>query len=98
MAWLSWDKVCIPKEEGGLGFRDFKTFNLALLAKQGWKLQTTSSLVYKVLKAKHFPNSDFLGVELGSRPSYAWRSILAAQNIVRKGCKWQVGYGASIDI
>ena len=79
MAWLSWDKVCTPREEGGLGFRDFKTFNLALLAKQGWKLQTnTSSLVYKVLKAKYFPDSDFLGVELGSRPSYAWRSILAA--------------------
>ena len=57
-----------------------------------------SSLVYRVLKARYFPNSDFLGAKLGSRPSYAWRSILAAQNIVRKWCKWQVGNGASIDI
>ena len=34
MAWLSWDKVCTPKEMGGLGFRNLKSFNLALLAKR----------------------------------------------------------------
>ena len=33
MTWLSWDEICRPKEEGGLGFRDLKAFNLALLAK-----------------------------------------------------------------
>ena len=52
MAWLSWDKVCTLKEEGGLGFRDLKAFILAFLAIQGWRFQTnTSSLVYRVLKA-----------------------------------------------
>ena len=52
IGWLSWDKICVPKKEGGLGFRNLKAFNLALLAKQGWRLQTnTQSLVYWVLKA-----------------------------------------------
>ena len=83
MTWLSWDKVCTPKEEGGLGFHNLKAFNFALLVKQGWRFQAnTSSLVYRVLKARYFLDSDFLVSELGSRPSYAWRSILAAQNIV----------------
>ena len=52
MAWLCWDKMCLLKDEGELGFRDLKEFNLALLAKQGWRLQTnTTSLAHKVFKA-----------------------------------------------
>ena len=35
MAWLSWDKMCLPKEESGLGFHNLKAFNHALSAKQG---------------------------------------------------------------
>lgn len=97
MAWLSWEKMCLPKEKGGLGFGDLKAFNIALLAKPGWRLQTNSnSLVHRVLKTRYFPQTDFLHAELGSQPSYAWRSILSAQTVVRTGYHWQVGDGESI--
>lgn len=79
MAWLSWENMCSSKENGGLGFCDLKAFNLALLTKQGWHLQNNhGSLVHRVFQAHYFPCTVFLHAELGSKPSYAWRSIIAA--------------------
>jgi len=35
ISWVKWENVCKPREEGGLGIKDIKKFNNALLAK--WK-------------------------------------------------------------
>ena len=77
--WMSWDKLCMPKVDGGMGFKQLKLFNLALLANHGWRLQMgQNSLVYHVFKAKYFPNCDFVEASLGANPSYVWRSLMAA--------------------
>ena len=99
MAWISWEKLCTPKVEGGMGFRDFKAFNLALLAKQGWKiLKNQNSLVHRVYKAKYFAKDSFLHAQLGRRPSFAWRSIMATKEVIVKGSRWNIGNGQRVNI
>lgn len=50
------------------------------------------------MKAKDFPKGDFSSAKLGANPSYMWRSILASQDIVRKGCRRKIGDGKRKDI
>ena len=38
IAWVKWRMVCLPKDKGGLGIKDIKTFNTALLAKWRWEM------------------------------------------------------------
>jgi hypothetical protein len=74
--WLAWDKLACSKEEGGLGFRDFQSFNMVMVAKQAWHLlNEPATLVARVYKARYFPTSSLLESNLGNNPSFAWRSI-----------------------
>ena len=98
MAWVSWEKLCTPKVEGGMGFRDLKAFNLALLAKQGWRiLKNPNSLVHRVYKVNYFAKDSFFQAQLGRRPSYAWRSIMAAKEVIVKGYWWNIGNGQRVN-
>nr|XP_023882199.1 uncharacterized protein LOC111994541 [Quercus suber] len=97
--WKSWDVLTKPKKEGGMGFRDLRNFNLAMLAKQGWRLmQDEDSLVYGCFKAKYFPRGCFLEASDVPNSSFVWKSLLAAQPLLKKGSCWRVGNGNSIRI
>jgi hypothetical protein len=59
--WRKWIDLTLPKSHGGIGFRDVKNFNMAMLGKQGWRLMTKpDSLCARVLKGKYFPQGEFM--------------------------------------
>jgi hypothetical protein len=92
--WKAKDDLFKPKFSGGLGFRDMHLFNIAMLAKQGWRLHVNpNSLLSSCLKAKYYPNHDILQAQAGYRPSFTWRSIHHAIKFLKKGSCWKSGNG-----
>ncbi|XP_058750092.1 uncharacterized protein LOC131623084 [Vicia villosa] len=52
--WVSWKKVCLSFEKGGLGIKNILDFNLALLNKWRWRiLQGNDNLWFDLLRARY---------------------------------------------
>ncbi|XP_057426498.1 uncharacterized protein LOC130719921 [Lotus japonicus] len=97
--WRSWEKLTLSKEEGGMGFRDFRFQNLAILAKQAWRVLTNPEALWvRVLKSIYFPSSNFLHAKLGCNPSWMWRSLLEGRDFITRFSRWAVGGGHSIKV
>ncbi|XP_031111814.1 uncharacterized protein LOC116015781 [Ipomoea triloba] len=94
--WMAWDRLCIPKKFGSLGFKDLCAFNLAMLWKQGWRFLTKpQSLASRIYKARYFLNSSFIDATLGNRPSFCWRSIMASHTLIYSGVRCRIDNGTS---
>ncbi|GAU30401.1 hypothetical protein TSUD_364470 [Trifolium subterraneum] len=97
--WLARERLACPKAHGGLGFRNFEAFNKAMVAKQVWNIvQNPNSLVAKLIKARYFPRSSLFEAPLGYNPSFAWRSMWQARQILSLGCRWRIGSGVNIRV
>ena len=95
--WISWEKMCEAKRDGGLGFRDPEAFNQAMLAKAAWRLlQVPSSLCARVLKARYYPDGSILNATCPTGGSYTFRSILHGRDLLADGLIWRIGDGARI--
>lgn len=59
--WFSWEKLSKSKMIGGLGVKSLNSFNVSMLAKQGWRLiNNCNPMVTAIMKAKYYPKTDFL--------------------------------------
>lgn len=97
--WIAWEQLILPKSMGGLGFRDMRLFNQALLARQAWRLiQFPDSLCARLLKAKYFPNSELIDVVFLGDSSVTWKSLEYGLQLLKKGLIWRIGDGTKVRI
>jgi hypothetical protein len=95
--WIAWDKLLRSKDQGGLGFKDLRLFNQALLARQAWRLiQFPDSLCAQLLKAKYYPNGNLIDTVFTGNASSTWLAIEHGLQLLKKGVLWRVGNGTKI--
>jgi hypothetical protein len=97
--WLNWERLTYPKFLGGMGFKDMRNFNLAMLGKQGWRLMVRpDSLCARVLKGRYFHDSEFLTSTRKRHASQTWRAILAGREVLSSGLIKRIGNGSKTNI
>ncbi|XP_056688698.1 uncharacterized protein [Spinacia oleracea] len=99
MSRLSWDKITRPINEGGLGIRRFKEWNLAFMAKLGWAVLTNPDKLWvKVLKEKYLKHANLFNCVPNNNQSPLWRDILKGRSILEKGIIIGIGNGDSTSL
>ncbi|XP_026416898.1 uncharacterized protein LOC113312355 [Papaver somniferum] len=91
---LGWGILCAPKAEGGLGFRKDELNNLAMLARNAWRiLENPNCMLATVLKDKYFPRTDFLNVKCTDKCSWTLKCLHVIKELIKPSISWIVGDG-----
>ena len=63
--WKTQANLYLPKMMGGIGFKKFREFNMAMVVKQGWRfINHLKTLVFKVFRASYFSDGNFQKLQL----------------------------------
>jgi hypothetical protein len=94
----SWSSLCLPKDQGGLGFKLMKDVDLSLISKLGWKLLTNHDSIWVPL----FTNKYIKYANLFSCPlspgSWIWHGIKSTIPLLTRGTCFVPHYNSSLPI
>ncbi|KAM6568616.1 hypothetical protein CsatB_016601 [Cannabis sativa] len=77
----SWDKVCLPKSFGGLGFKNGASWNRSILGKFVWAIMDKHDILWvKWVNNIYLKGADFWDYELRGDVSWYWRKLCHLRN------------------
>lgn len=98
MALVSWRKCCLPKSQGGLGFRRAEHINKSLQMKLGWEFIKEKNKPWNHLITTRYHKSDHLSTHTTASCSKLWKFISNGVQEIRKHFQWIVNSGISINL
>lgn len=94
LALFSWDRICYPKTEGGLGLRRFDILNSSCLLKTLRNSCTGTSLCANYLQARYSLDSSRRNFSCSS----LWSGFRSVMDFCINGSAWIVGDGNDINL
>ena len=96
----TWDTICSPKQVGGLGFRRFRDYNMALLTKMNWQMYVEPHKPWvKLIKAKYLRGRKLLDLEKSPIGAFwTWREMWECRRILRKGLSVKINRNSTAQI
>jgi len=108
--WVSWDEICCPKEDGGLGIRPLQTMNEALKTNWLWRFAIEDDSLWKKVIVSKYVVDRFSWWSKRSSFAHAvgcWKSILSSLEVFKSfvhfevrsglGCFFGMIYGVGIN-
>lgn len=94
---VKWEKICLPKEKGGLGVHDLKRMNYSLLCKWWWKLENEEGTWQEIVKKKYVKQQPIGQLKYNPGNSHIWNDLLKVKDLYLKGRSMLVKEGKETD-
>jgi hypothetical protein len=95
---VGWDKVTMPKWNGGLGLRKLETMNQACLLKLKWKYHSSNNDLWcNVLRGKYEDSRAQRNAATRNTDSPLWKNLVALTSKLEQHSVRSVRDGASVD-
>lgn len=87
--------MCTPKKKGGLAIRNLERFNVSLLCKQWWNLESREGLWQKIVRKKNDGGIYQLHSTVNDSP--CWADLIKMKDVYIIGRKMKVDDGKQTD-
>ncbi|XP_062114171.1 uncharacterized protein LOC133825211 [Humulus lupulus] len=78
----SWNKVCLPKAYGGLGFRNGLAWNKAIFSKYIWAITERPDLLWvKWINAVYLKGTSFWSYQVSQDSSWYWKKLCKLREV-----------------
>ncbi|XXG49241.1 hypothetical protein AAC387_Pa02g3479 [Persea americana] len=97
-SFVRWEKVCLPKSEGGLGLRRVRDFNEACLLNLAWTVVSADSLWAIWFRARYIKGPSIWHSSNSRNGSCIWKKLSSLSTFLQGDSRWVAGNVKSINL
>ena len=95
---ISWERLCTPKKDGGLGFKTAEQINLSMQMKLLWRIIANPNNIWSKIITEKYLSKEPLMERSKTKTSWQFGRLLNIRDTFSKGLLWLVGNDKTINV